>query len=111
MRWSERQRAMLREMGIRLWMPEPEDAPADDAREAIAPAAPATPAASPSPARPVAGSEAAPARRLPGLAPADWLVLAEPLTPEAARLAAAATAVAAHAGVFVTPRSTAAPRG
>jgi AcrR family transcriptional regulator len=39
------------------------------------------------------------------------LVLAEPLTPEAARLAAAATAVAAHAGVFVTPRRTAAPRG
>ena len=79
MRWSERQRAMLREMGIRLWMPEPEDAPADDAREAIAPAAPASSAASASPARPVAGSEAAPARRLPGLAPADWLVLGEPL--------------------------------
>lgn len=33
------------------------------------------------------------------------LVLAEPLTPEAARLAAAA----AHAGVFVPPRNTAAP--
>ena len=30
MRWSERQRAMLREMGIRLWMPEPEDAPAGE---------------------------------------------------------------------------------
>jgi AcrR family transcriptional regulator len=37
------------------------------------------------------------------------LVLAEPLTPEAARLAAAATAVAAHAGVFVPTRRTAAP--
>jgi AcrR family transcriptional regulator len=36
------------------------------------------------------------------------LVLAEPLTPEAARLAAASTAAAAHAGVFVAPDSTAA---
>jgi hypothetical protein len=63
---------MLGEMGIRLWLPEPEHAPAHDAREAI------TPAASSSSARPVAGPEA-PARRLPGLAPADWLVVAEPL--------------------------------
>jgi AcrR family transcriptional regulator len=37
------------------------------------------------------------------------LVLAEPLTPEAARLAAATAAAAAHAGVFVPPRSTATP--
>jgi AcrR family transcriptional regulator len=36
------------------------------------------------------------------------LVLAEPLTPEAARLAGAATAAAAHAGVFVRPRNMAA---
>jgi uracil-DNA glycosylase len=73
MRWSERQRAMLREMGIRLWMPEREDAPASDARQ------PTPPAASSSPARPVAGPDAASARRWPGLAPADWLVVAEPL--------------------------------
>jgi len=26
MRWTERQRAMLREMGIRLWLPEDEPA-------------------------------------------------------------------------------------
>lgn len=38
------------------------------------------------------------------------LVLDEPLTPDAARLAAAATAAAAHAGVFVLPGTEAAPR-
>jgi len=94
MRWSERQRAMLREMGIRLWVPE---ATAGD--EVVAPAQPRAEAAATAPARsaepaatlsarpvepvatlPVRQTEpAATAARLPGLAPADWLLVAEPL--------------------------------
>ena len=105
MRWTERQRAMLREMGIPLWVPEAATAPAES-EAAVAPgassraepgavavpaqqkraaaAATATPAgplrseASPA-ARPRRAEESAPTARLPGLAPADWLVVAEPL--------------------------------
>ena len=101
MRWSERQRAMLREMGIRLWLPE--DAPhatsvgAESAAVVAGEARPASPTqsgsslagavATPS-ARAVAAAPAralaAPAnepQRLPGLAAADWLVVGDALDP------------------------------
>jgi DNA polymerase len=92
MRWTERQRAMLCEMGIHLWAPEV----APEATAVTLPAAVATPDG---PARAVAaraGAESVavavaprqraaeatpPAPRWPGLAPADWLVVAEPLDP------------------------------
>jgi len=83
MRWSERQRAMLREMGIRLWVPE---AMAGD--EGVAAAQPRAEAAATAPARPAEAAATLPVRqtepaataaRLPGLAPADWLLVAEPL--------------------------------
>ncbi len=104
MRWTERQRAMLREMGIPLWIPEVEAKPAEEAvvapavssraetgavaasalqnrpdrGAAAAPAAPLRADASSS-ARPRRSEENATTARLPGLAPADWLVVAEPL--------------------------------
>ena len=104
MRWTERQRAMLREMGIHLWAPEVVTTPAEN-EAVVAPAAPsrteagavvapalqgraetgaAAPAASlradPTPTtRPRRAEENATTARLPGLAPADWLVVAEPL--------------------------------
>jgi uracil-DNA glycosylase len=96
MRWTERQRAMLREMGIALWWPAAPvagDLGRDDARAASPaigtasrPSSPGTepsrrdepaPAGERSPAR--ADESAPPLPRLPGLAPADWLVVAEPL--------------------------------
>jgi hypothetical protein len=74
MRWSDRQRAMLREMGIHLWLPE-----ATLQNEVVV--APVVPAeASPTaPARARAPEAAATTAHVPGLAPADWLVVAEPL--------------------------------
>ena len=74
MRWSERQRAMLREIGIHLWLPE-----ATSEEEVVV--APVVPAAAPSaaPPRARAPEPAATTARVPGLAPADWLVVAEPL--------------------------------
>jgi uracil-DNA glycosylase len=84
MRWTERQRAMLREMGVHLWSREDRataaaviergdagvaTAPADAARSPRAP----EPAAAPAPAR--AASVPASAAKL---APADWLVVGEP---------------------------------
>src|SRR6187402_16035 len=105
MRWTERQRAMLREMGIHLWIPEV-SAPAEDeavvvasavssrsgAGAVVAPAvqnradrgAAVAPAVSlradaTSSVRPRRAEENASTARLPGLAPADWLVVAEPL--------------------------------
>jgi len=74
MRWSERQRAMLREMGIHLWLPEA-------TREDEVVVAPVVPAAPPSaaPPRARAPDPAATIARVPGFAPADWLVVAEPL--------------------------------
>src|SRR5213075_1081357 len=74
MRWSERQREMLREMGIHLWLPEA--TPEDDV--VVAPVAPPA-AASAAPPRARAPEPAATTARVPGLAPADWLVVAEPL--------------------------------
>jgi len=104
MRWTERQRAMLREMGIHLWAPEVATTPAEN-EAVVAPAAPSRTeagavvapalqgraergAAAPSmslradptsTARPRRAEENATTARLPGLAPADWLVVAEPL--------------------------------
>lgn len=97
MRWTERQRAMLREMGIHLWAPEPvlsATPTGADAGVAVAPAAqpraqaaaivvPAVPARAEAgagaPTRPRGPEPTATTTRLPGLAPADWLVVAEPL--------------------------------
>ena len=105
MRWTERQRAMLREMGIHLWIPEVAATPAEDevmvapaaSRRAEAGAAVASvvqnraasrPAAAPAgslradataTSRPRRAEENATTARLPRLAPADWLVVAEPL--------------------------------
>jgi DNA polymerase len=105
MRWTERQRAMLREMGVRLWPGDAADALVATEPSAAAPgptataaraersssvaahapvqepasAAPAArpPAHAPAPRSGRSSSEEAP--RLPGLAPADWLVVGEPL--------------------------------
>lgn len=90
MRWTERQRAMLREMGIHLWAPEAAPASAES-DVGMAPATP-TPAVTSVAARPVVetGVDARSAPRLPSadrdatarlprLAPADWLVVSEPL--------------------------------
>ena len=113
MPWTERQRAMLREMGIVLWAPEAVAPPAENdvvvaaastARAHAGAGAATAPRAGGMAAvdAPRAGSTTAvdappvPARaetsppqrraeggattgRLPGLAPADWLVVAEPL--------------------------------
>ena len=89
MRWTERQRAMLREMGIRLWWPEGEG----DTALADAEDPPAAPAAAPAsarasvPASPLGSAASggpAPeprreAPRVPGLAAADWLLVSETL--------------------------------
>jgi len=81
MRWTERQRAMLREMGIHLWVPEVAATPAESDVVVAAAAAPAVSlratATATAPARRV--EENAPPARLPGLAPADWLLVADPL--------------------------------
>jgi DNA polymerase len=69
MRWSERQLAMLREMGIRVWA---RDAPADAADPGSATQVAERPA-EPAPA-PVA---------LAALAAADWLVVGEPFASSA----------------------------
>ncbi|MBX3605129.1 MAG: uracil-DNA glycosylase [Piscinibacter sp.] len=91
MRWSERQRNMLAEMGIRVWASEPEAVlaePADEVREpepvVVATRRAAPPAASPvgaapsmpAPvARPVAGNVAG--SRPEGVAAMDWAALRE----------------------------------
>ena len=94
MRWSERQLAMLREMGIRVWAaPTPESAgdaivvserptePAIPAAATVARAAP-TPRDEPAPAAVAAGTAE--------LAGAEWLVVAESFDSAAADPAAAA---------------------
>jgi DNA polymerase len=87
MRWDDRQRAMLREMGIRVWAPR--EAPAGDG-DAVAVEAGAD--AEPAPVETVARPQPQPAARtrppeaatssLPAraatLAPADWLIVGEP---------------------------------
>jgi uracil-DNA glycosylase len=83
MRWSERQRAMLREMGVQLWSPrdaaESGTAALSEAGEAARAIATGD-APTPTPARTDAMARAAPAAAgAPGLAPADWLVVGEPL--------------------------------
>jgi hypothetical protein len=74
MRWSERQVAMLQEMGIRVW-----DAPAQGDEVAVADPAPAAaPAAAPSPAiAPTTEPTVAPLRgpRPSGVATMDWPAL------------------------------------
>ena len=89
MRWTERQRAMLREMGVRVWLPE--DAPAasvvaamaatvEEARPQSRPSSTASAprVAAPPPSRAVAATADEP-QRVPGLAPADWLVVGDAL--------------------------------
>jgi len=110
MRWSERQLAMLREMGIRVWAPE---APAEADDEGVAtsvaerlPEPAAGLAAAPVARAPAAAYERAgprPAPPSPGAAPAsagpsapgpllsaEWLVVGEPFASTAADPAAAA---------------------
>jgi len=77
---------MLREMGIRLWLPE--DAPATATSVVAATAAGATiakeakPSSSVAVAPPPAGAmRAEEPRRVPGLAAADWLVVGDALDP------------------------------
>jgi DNA polymerase len=106
MRWSERQLAMLREMGIRVWAPASAGRD-DDAAEtatllaepaAVAPAPVRAPVASSARAveRPVSPAPAAGHRRAgapspaSSLASAEWLVVGEPFDAAAADPAAAA---------------------
>lgn len=85
MAWSERQQAMLRELGLQLWLPPqvgPGRAPA--ARPEGAPPAPtaaptAAPAAPPQPARPAAPVRSAPVDATPTTHPAP--AMAAPTTP------------------------------
>lgn len=92
MRWTERQRAMLREMGIPLFWPEEPDAAAPDLRAQAAPGhvaqahaepmhasqpRPATPAAASPAAKAPAGQEAALGPRPTGVDRMDWPALRE----------------------------------
>jgi uracil-DNA glycosylase family 4 len=97
MRWTERQRAMLREMGIHLWAPEAAPTLPTTSADAgvgvatavrgsagagavVAPAVPTRAAADAAAALRLRVAEpTATTARLPGLAPADWLVVAEVL--------------------------------
>lgn len=85
MRWTERQRAMLREMGVHLWSREDDASPATPAvierGEVRAARAPAD--AEPSTRAPITAAAPPHAARTPAsvakLAPADWLIIGEPL--------------------------------
>jgi len=106
MRWSERQLAMLREMGIRVWAPEAPVATEDvgaatlvaertsEAGSVAAPVARSPVAAYERSAdRPAPGSReniAAVAPVAPGLLSAEWLVVGEPFASTAADPAGAA---------------------
>ena len=70
MRWSERQVAMLEEMGIRLWTP-PATAPDKPAASAVLvePAAPTPASAPPAAARPAARGLAIPQPKPPSAEP------------------------------------------
>jgi DNA polymerase len=79
MRWTERQRAMLREMGVQLWSHESATAEAAVVAERSEAPVPMPASAETSPARatalhrePIAGASNA------KLAPADWLFVGEP---------------------------------
>jgi DNA polymerase len=88
MRWSERQRAMLREMGVRIWFHEAaaSDAPPESNG---APTAAPIERAQPTAATPSFSSRAAVAVSCDVDArPADWLIVGEPL--DAAPMAPAA---------------------
>ena len=94
MRWSERQLAMLREMGIRVWAPpareDAGDATAVAERPAETASAPAaTVARTATPPRPVPVPAAEPSAVV-ALASAEWLVVAEPFDSAAADPTAAA---------------------
>ena len=94
MRWSERQLAMLREMGIRVWAPPAREDAGDATAVAERPAEPASaPAAivarTATPPRPVPVPAAEPSAVV-ALASAEWLVVAEPFDSAAADPTAAA---------------------
>jgi len=85
MRWTERQRAMLREMGVHLWSRDdgadvvPTVVERDDVRVATAPRDHSRSArAAASPAVPVPARAASAPAIAAKLAPADWLVVGEP---------------------------------
>lgn len=92
MRWTERQRAMLREIGVQLWSRELAVVDDEPSAEALAPRARAPrPAAAAPAARVDAERTSIRADRAPelprapagvaALQPADWLVVGEPLDP------------------------------
>lgn len=79
MRWSDRQRRMLQEMGIRLWAPMPSQpaAGADATPVTAAPPALSRPAAVPSTAAPAADSAVALDARAQAIAALPWTELRE----------------------------------
>ncbi len=92
MRWTERQRAMLREMGVQLWSREPalvEDGPAAAALATRAIPASSTPQTPPradaahrvAEPRPAAATSSTGPGRAAAVQPSDWLVIGEPLDP------------------------------
>ena len=99
MRWNERQLAMLREMGIRVWRAGRSEAPPTwstpaERRRCRAPPVRASRAAARRAAVP-APARAAPRRRAsPRLAPAEWLVVGEPFDAGADRRSGRARAAA-----------------
>lgn len=74
MRWPERQVAMLREMGVRLWVPPAPPRPPAPVPEVAKPAAPAAlaPARPPVPSTPVLPPAAAPVTSAAPVALLDW---------------------------------------
>jgi len=86
---------MLREMGIRLWLPEDEPAPeasvvaataaaaaiAEEAKPAVRSSSASSSVTVAAPAPRAAAVRAEEPQRLPGLAPADWLVVGDALDP------------------------------
>jgi uracil-DNA glycosylase family 4 len=103
MRWPERQQAMLREMGIRLWLPPAQAAEARAAAEAAVPAAESAAAARPPGAVP---------RAVPAASPAFPPVSAAPSAhapPPAAAVASVAAAAPSSAGTTAPARGPAPP--
>jgi uracil-DNA glycosylase family 4 len=84
MRWTERQRAMLREMGVQLWSREDAGgavlAPSADRSETPAPRSSPAPSSSPPASASLQRPTPAPTRA-PSLAAADWLVVGEAFDP------------------------------